>query len=117
MSQATDGYIDGDCTICPNECVPMQSTGLTDKNGVEVFEGDILRLEGQYYEDTNPIFRVDGPTDYLDAEGWADTTHYGYRVTRLDSDRHSHRTLPDALSDLKMIVVGNIYENPELVGK
>lgn len=66
----------------------MQSTGLKDKNGVEIFEGDIVK--GSDY--SNP-FRIqlvpgDGIPQYDPLVGWG---HTGVEV------------------------IGNIHQNPELL--
>lgn len=76
------------------ECVLMQYTGLKDKNGKEIYEGDILdkslmnRRKVKYDETLCAFISVD-------------------IRTRLEK-----RFINDANN---YIVIGNIYENPELL--
>ena len=72
-----------------------QYTGLTDKNGKRIFEGDILKTFGYIYvimwDSTRALFYLRDPV---------------YRVT---SDFYYYFG-----SDLS--VIGNIHDNPELLG-
>lgn len=71
-------------------------TGLTDKNGVKVFEGDIVR-----YGDT--IHRV----VFEQRNG---TAYFGLVYAACETLPFGH------YQDLKQIeVIGNIYDNPELL--
>lgn len=73
----------------------MQFTGLTDKNGKEIYEGDILggdSISGGYrvfWNDAKAAWDVQGGSGYL--TGWITTWNLGIEV------------------------IGNIYENPELL--
>lgn len=68
----------------------MQYTGLKDKNGKEIYEGDIL---GFNYKDTS-----DGDEWIVEVEvKWGDQGWVPYRL-------------------YEGTVIGNIYENPELLG-
>ncbi|MDR4077811.1 MAG: YopX family protein [Ruminococcus sp.] len=93
------------CCITPDATVYVavdpktvgQYTGLTDKNGTKIFEGDIVK-----YGDTvhNVVFEQRNGTAYFGlVYSTLETLSFGY------------------YQDLKQIeVIGNIYDNPELVG-
>lgn len=75
----------------------MQSTGLTDKDGKEIFEGDILHHQIQ----TEYTFIVKYDKD--NARWYGDGLSRTYRID----------IMKDFLQYYK--VIGNIYENPELL--
>lgn len=83
-----------------NDIVLMQSTGLTDKNGKEIFEGDVLCDEG-----------IEQESDFVYA-----TVYYGkgmWVCDQITSDDCGYGGALNEFSD-DYSVIGNIYENPEL---
>lgn len=78
----------------------MQSTGLFDKNGVEIFEGDIVIAWSQGVKGIFEIKRrIDGL--WLLYPAWKDGRFWYLSPT--EDGRES------------IEVIGNIYENPELI--
>lgn len=90
--------------------VLMQYTGLKDKNGREIYEGDVLEFER---EDEGFFGKHDEPVLIRHEVRW--DTHYGagwnFGVSHKDGDRRW--SYPEPPEDAE--VIGNIYENPELV--
>jgi len=78
------------------ESVLMQYTGLQDKNGKEIYEGDILSRH--FF--LNWIVK------------WHDGGFAATNITGINESRHYPLTLASAWY---REVIGNIYENPELV--
>lgn len=76
--------------------VIMQSTGLHDKNGKEIFEGDIVKMAKDVYSD---------PTYY-------EIVRHRGGAYRLESNQHGCELW---LRHTNCEVIGNIYENPELL--
>lgn len=79
-----------------DDAILMQSTGLKDKNGKEIFEGDIVKMSKDVYSE---------PTYYEVVR------HYGGSY-RLESKQHGCELW---LRHTNCEVVGNIYENKELL--
>lgn len=76
----------------------MQYTGLIDKNGKEIYEGDIVR---HFKRDKEKLLKIEISS--------------GYGVYAQEKDT-TKRLIGRSNTHLYYEVVGNIYENPELLG-
>lgn len=72
--------------------VLMQSTWLKDKNGQEIYEGDIVKIEDRFWG----VYRDESYLEYFIMNWESNEPMYSY----------AHYE-----------VVGNIYENPELLNQ
>ena len=84
-----------------NGLVIMQSTGLNDKNGKEIFEGDVVRDQ----EGCGVVEWVDATAAFCVKVENCDHQFYGWN--KLDTSR------PTQLQETE--VIGNIYESPSLL--
>jgi hypothetical protein len=81
----------------------MQSTGLFDENDKEIFDGDILKVK------------------IMSGQSWLETVRYNDEKAMFVSKEVKRKVLESPLYDLfitdlfEVEVIGNIYENPELV--
>lgn len=80
----------------------MQSTGLIDKNGVEIFEGDIVRVLNHPFQKKEDSAGIEIDGNYL--IGWS-----GHSLTWLAGDLLLYQLKP------YIEVVGNRFENPEFL--
>ena len=89
-----------------DEVVLMQSTGLKDKNGVEIFEGDVVKVSDggneedsytsvvkNYAEEGYPAFDIEAPSSWYYESNVLSTIMGG-----------DYETIE---------VIGNVWENPE----
>lgn len=88
-----------------DEFILMQCTGLKDKNGKLIFEGDIVHLEECDYQDRTEIGKQ--------------FATYESKIIEFDDGAFKFDGIPlaDLLHNpyLSSEIIGNIYENPELL--
>ena len=85
------------CGMCDDyfrmkDIILMQTTGLEDKNGVEIYEGDIVK----YFRKGNSVIE------------WKDG---GFIIKRVMDGEYE--LMQSRIAEME--VIGNIYENPELL--
>ena len=87
----------GHMTIDGGYMDAQQYTGLTDKNGVEIYEGDI-------FKSSNEVGSIQGVVKFQDGAFVA---------------THAYLEVSPNLGDIKSVtsveVIGNVHENPELL--
>lgn len=81
-------------------------TGLTDKNGVKFFEGDIIKYETPGYDDV-----VYGTINF----GEYAIYNIGFYISWLNN-LFIRQDLGFWLKQREIVIIGNIYDNPELLG-
>ena len=83
-----------------------QFTGVTDKNGKKIFEGDIVHVLGnQQVEDWKHVDYI-GSIAFLDA---------GFCVIDGTIEDHAFRRYQLPRLDFDLKVIGNIHDSPELL--
>jgi uncharacterized phage protein (TIGR01671 family) len=86
----------------------MQFTGLLDRNGKEIYEGDVV------YADRNKK-RYEIQIGAYDSEDDESDEHSHFGVHGKEMGEHWREEM--GMSEKYVEVIGNIYENPELLGE
>jgi uncharacterized phage protein (TIGR01671 family) len=85
------------------KCIIQQYTGIKDKNGIPIFEGDLV----QYNQNSN--------YDGINFEVvWSDAS-FGWVLKSKTGDYLTNQITPNGPRYNFLEVIGNIFENPKLI--
>ena len=84
-----------------------QYTGLKDRNGKKIFEGDIV--ESKFTKKPYPVYF--GEYSYTNEYGEEDDACGWYNI-----EEGKYKTALGCKTDVWATIIGNIYDNPELMG-
>lgn len=97
---------EGGTTYPMCDLVLMQFTGLKDKNGIEICEGDIVKND----KGIKSTYRRKSPHDYYVVQWQIDKAKFIVETYNGD-----FKVYPDLSHRVGWEIIGNIYENPELL--
>ena len=109
--------------VLAEDLVLMQSTGLKDKNGKEIFEGDILKFNDEWNEYCHEGY-VDGSVEGINfVEVVRGEACFEFGKTKYPDSflfilmEDEHLNFKDFIKseDFEFEINGNVYENPELL--
>lgn len=95
-SQGKLFYLEYDL-IGDSDCIVERGSGLTDKNGTKIFEGDILKARNNDYHYT--------------------VSYEKCRFKIEDKWGNQIKMTQDAIDWLEVEITGNIHDNPEFLGE
>lgn len=124
-SEVKDHYIENqDDTMRVDPETIGQYTGLKDKNGKRIFEGDVFRFPDEvwksYYTSCGTEYNsweVEnyGVVGFCEESAKYDFVKYKYNENSVEADLHENGTLDFVEFLAELEVIGTIHDNPELL--
>ena len=101
-----------------------QYTGLTDKNGKRIFEGDIFKFDDEVWESSYTSCGTEYDSFAVENYGVVgfdgdmarfDFIKYKFSENSVEADLHENHTIDFSEFVCELEVIGNIHDNPELL--